>query len=88
VPGATASTTVSVIRSGGFTGTVTLSLSAPAGIVASVTPSELVDNASTSLLIIAADRSVRPGAYTLRVTATSPGFPDETFDITVTVSGT
>lgn len=87
VPGATASTTVSVIRNGGFTGTVSLALSAPPGIIASLQPNELSGNASTTLLTIAADRSLRPGAYSIRVTGSSPGFSDEVFDITVTVSG-
>jgi len=87
VPGATASTTFSVNRIGGFTGTVTLALAAPPGLTAALQPAELVGNASTALVTVVADRSLRPGAYSLRVTASSPGFSDETFDITVTVAG-
>jgi hypothetical protein len=87
VPGATASTTLSLHRTGGFTGTVTFTLAAPAGLVASMQPDELSGGASSSLITIAAAPSLRPGAYFLRVTASSPGFPDEAFDITVTVAG-
>jgi hypothetical protein len=86
IAGGTASTTFTVNRVGGFTGTVTLALSAPPGIVAALQPAELSGNTSTSLVTIAADRTLRPGAYSVRVTASSPGFADETFDITVTVA--
>jgi hypothetical protein len=87
VPGGTASTTFNVQRIAGFTGTVTLTVSAPPGLIAALQPGELSGNASSSLVTIAADRTLRPGAYFVRVTAASPGFADETFDITVTVAG-
>ena len=88
LPGSNSSTTLTINRIGGFTGTVALQLSSVPGLVAAVQPAELSGGASTALITVAADRTIRPGAYFLRVTASSPGFADEHFDITVTVSGT
>jgi hypothetical protein len=87
VPASSASTSASVVRLGGFTGTVTLSVSAPVGLVASVQPAQLSGNATTALLTVEADRSIRPGAYTLRLMGTSPGFVDQVIELIVTVSG-
>lgn len=87
VPGTTASTTVSVNRTGGFSGTVSLVASAPPGIVATLQPGELTGSTSTSLLGIIAEPTTRPGAYFVRITASSAGFVDETIDVIVTVTG-
>lgn len=87
LPATSASATVNVNRVGGFNGVVTLSVSAPIGLTASVQPTELAGSASNSLLTIVADRALRPGAYTVRLTGSSPGFVDETIEITVTVAG-
>jgi hypothetical protein len=88
VPGGTASTLLTVNRLGGFTGTVALSVSAPPGIGASLQPTELTGNLSASVLSIVADRTLRGGSYSVRVTASSPGFADETLDVTVNILGT
>ena len=87
LPGSSGSATVFVSRNGGFNGTVTLSVSAPVGLTASVQPADLAGSASNTLLTVIAASTLRPGAYSVRIVASSPGFPDETFDVTVTVSG-
>lgn len=86
-PANSASTVINVNRLGGFDGPVTLSVSAPTGLTASLNPSELSGVASTSLLTVLADRTARPGAYFVTVRASSPGFADEILEVTVTVNG-
>lgn len=83
--GLTGITTVSIGRSAGYTGAVTLTLdNPPAGITASFGTSPTTANSATVTLSVAA--SVAPGSRTVIVKATAPGAVDKTVALTVTVT--
>jgi hypothetical protein len=71
-PGDSASYTVRVTPSGGFSGTVALSLSGvPGGTTCSFNPATIIGGSGTSTLTCSTSSSTPPGTYTLTVTGTS-----------------
>ncbi|HEX4933829.1 MAG TPA: hypothetical protein VFV33_11655, partial [Gemmatimonadaceae bacterium] len=85
VAGQTGSSTVSIGRSAGYTGAVTLALdNPPNGVTGSFSPSPTQGNASTLALTVAS--SVPPGTFPVTVKATAPGAVDKTLALTVTVT--
>jgi hypothetical protein len=77
--------TITITRSAGYTGAVTLTLdSPPAGITASFNTSPTQGASSTLTLSIAA--SVAVGSHTVTVKGTAPGAQDKTVVIAVTVT--
>lgn len=85
VAGQTGTATVSIGRSAGYTGAVTLTLdNPPNGISGSFTPSPTQGNSSTLTMTVAA--SVAPGAYPVTIKATAPGAVDKTLALALTVT--
>lgn len=74
-------------RNGGFSGVVTLAVSGlPAGIGASITPTQLSGTAATAAIDVTVAASVAPGSYTATLTATAPGLAEATAIAQVTVA--
>ena len=70
-PGGSVSYSVSVDSSGGFSGSVSLSVSAlPAGATATFTPASIVAPGSSTLSVVTSS-STSPGSYPLTITGTS-----------------
>jgi hypothetical protein len=87
--GSTTSTTVSVGRSGNYSGTVTLSAEgAPAGVTATLATASIPAGMTSATLDIAVSGSATPGTYTLTIRATGTGVTavTTTFTLTVTAS--
>jgi uncharacterized membrane protein len=85
VAGSQGSVTVNVNRTGGFAGTVTLSASGgPAGTTAQFSPPGVTANSSALTLSIPA--TAAPGSYPVTVTGTTPGLPNQTAALTLTVT--
>jgi hypothetical protein len=83
--GANAGTTVTITRTGGFTGTVALSASGlPSGVTAAFDPAST--DGTTSTLTLTASGSAATGAATVTVTGTASALGDRTVDLGVTVS--
>jgi hypothetical protein len=83
--GANAGTTVTISRTGGFTGTVALSASGlPSGVTAAFDPAST--DGTTSTLTLTASGSAATGAATVTVTGTASALGDRTVDLGVTVS--
>jgi subtilisin family serine protease len=74
-PGGSASYTASVAGVNGFTGDVTLALSALPGTQAgwTITPSVVTGGTGTAQITVGTSASIAPGSYPLTVTATSGG---------------
>jgi hypothetical protein len=86
--GASTAVQVSVTRSGGFSGSVTLSLeSAPAGVTGTFSPNPATGNSSTLTIAVAAGTPL--ATHSLTVKGTAPGLTDRTatFSLQVTLSG-
>ncbi|HEX6049010.1 MAG TPA: hypothetical protein VFZ21_07075 [Gemmatimonadaceae bacterium] len=84
--GGSGSTTVSLVRSGGFTGEVALAVTGlPTGITTTVTPARLSGTVTSAEvdLVLAAD--VALGTHTATVTATGPGVDQATATYQLTV---
>ncbi len=70
--GSATSYTATVTRSGGFTGTVTLSVSGlPANATATFSPVSIPNGSSNSTMSVNTSASTPTGSYTLRITGTS-----------------
>jgi hypothetical protein len=83
--GANAGTTVTISRTGGFTGSVALSATGlPSGVTAAFDPAST--DGTTSALTLTASGSAATGAATVTVTGTASGLGDRTVDLGVTVS--
>lgn len=75
---------VSIVRTGGFIGTVTLRLTgAPAGLTAGVTPATTAGN--SAVVTLTALAALAPGDYTLQLIGSTPGLTDQTIPIPVSV---
>ena len=80
-------TTITLARTGGFTGDVALTVdSIPSGITATLAPTSLTGSATTSKLTVTSTAAVAPGTYSLRVNGTATGQTDRTSIIMFTVS--
>jgi subtilase family serine protease len=70
MPGYSGKTTLTVTPVNGFTGTVTLSASAPAGFTVTLTPTEVSGGSGTSTLTIRAGSQTGIGIYSIQVEGT------------------
>ncbi len=85
--GQNGTSTITVARSGGFTGDATLTVTgAPAGMAATIAPSTVAANATTATLSIVTTTALAPGAYTLTVNGTGTGVGAQSTAVTVTVA--
>ena len=85
--GQNGTSTITVARSGGFTGDATLTVTgAPAGMAATIAPSTVAANATTATLSIVTTTALAPGAYTLTVNGTGTGVGAQSTALTVTVA--
>jgi hypothetical protein len=74
VPAKAAATTLALAPVNGFSASVTLAASAPAGISASLAnPSPAVNAATTDVLVLSGANSLAPGTYAVTITATGGG---------------
>jgi alpha-tubulin suppressor-like RCC1 family protein len=90
VQGRTDTVPVTITRTGGFGGTVALSLvGAPTGLTGTFDPASLPAGASTSILTVAATGSLAPGVHGVTVRATGDGISNATaaLELTVTPGG-
>ncbi len=86
-PGASATTTLSVARTSGFTDDVMLTVTGgPPGITTSLSAPALTTTTQTTDLRIDVGPTVTPGTYTLTVTGTSSNGGQQTETITVLVT--
>lgn len=87
--GATAQSTVTVVRVGAFAGDVALTLeNAPPGVTGAFTPSTLTSGLTASTLALTVGANTAPGAYTLTVRASGTGVTSQTATIALTVTAT
>ncbi len=85
--GSATSYTVTVTPSGGFNGSVALSVSGvPSGATPSFSPTSASSSSSwSSTLTVTTTSSTTTGSYTLTITGTSSGVPSQTTDVTLNV---
>ena len=75
-----------VTRENGPTSTVAVTVSAPAGLTASVGGATTTGNATTVSISIAVGSTTLPGSYTVGIHATANGFPDAATQVVVDVN--
>ena len=84
-PGDTGSTNISVLRTGTFADTVTLTIdSLPTGVTAAFEPDSVAD--TTSVLTLTLDSTVVVGTYTIVVRGNAAGQDEKTVEITLVVA--
>jgi hypothetical protein len=86
--GANGQTSISIARTGGFAGSVALTVeNAPAGLTASLNPASTTGNGATLSLVVSA--SLAPGTYTLTLRGVATGLSDRTnaLQVTITAAG-
>lgn len=82
-----ASTTVTVHRGGGFSGSVSIAVEGvPSGVTATADPPSVLSGSSTSELTLSAGPNATPGSQTLTVRATGSGVTAATATINLTVT--
>jgi uncharacterized membrane protein len=85
--GSNGQTGITLIRGGGYTGAVALSLEgAPAGVTGGFNPATIATGATTSTLTIDVAGSTAAGNYTLTVRATGSGVAAATATVSITVA--
>jgi hypothetical protein len=85
VQGASATTTATITRSGGFTGPLALTVTGlPAGVTATVDPASATGGTAT--ITIAAAATAAPGTATLTVQAAGTGVTSQTASVALTVT--
>jgi hypothetical protein len=83
--GSNSAVTVSITRTGSFTGTVALSASgAPSGLTTAFSPAAV--SGSSSALTVTAGAATTPGTYSLIIAGTANGVSDQTTTLPVTVT--
>ena len=83
--GTAGSYTVNVTRTGGFTGTVSLSMvSSPAGLTGTFSPNP--NTGASSSLSVPTSTSTTPGTYSLTITGSGTGVPTHTATATLVVN--
>ncbi len=86
-PGGSAATMpITITKPASFTGSVTLTATAPSGLTAFLAPSVLSGAASTSTLTITASPTLTPGTYNVTVTASGTGVTTSSIVATVVVN--
>ena len=87
--GGSGSTTISLVRSGGFAGDVTLAVTGlPTGITTTVTPSRLSGTATSAELDLVVAADVALGTHTATITATGQGIDQAstTYQLSITAA--
>ena len=85
--GSSGSVTVSLTRGGGFTGPVTLAVTGlPAGITASVSPTQLSESQTSATVSATVAAAVAANTYTATITATAQGVSQATASYQLTVT--
>lgn len=82
-----ATSNITVARSGGFSGKVTLSVEgAPSGMTASIAPAALEANETSALLTLTSTAAAVPGNYSLSVSGSGGGVANQSTAIAVTIT--
>jgi hypothetical protein len=85
--GASGLITLTLVRGGGFSGTVALAVAGlPAGMIASVSPTSLSGTTTTATVTVDVAGNVVPGPYTATVTGSATGVQNTTTVFTVAVT--
>ncbi|MCC6317293.1 MAG: hypothetical protein IT361_06320 [Gemmatimonadaceae bacterium] len=85
--GGSATAAVSIVRGGGFSGTVTLALSGlPTGVTGAFNPPSLDASTSASTLTLTAAANAAPGLATITITASGTGVTSSTTTVQVVVT--
>lgn len=85
--GASGTVSLTLSRSGGFTGAVTLAASGlPVGATATIDPSVLTGSATSAVVTLNVPTSVAPGSSTLTITASGSGVSSATTSLLLTVT--
>lgn len=86
IQGATTAVNLSLTRSGGFTGDVSIVIEGlPFGILSTVAPPSLDPAVSSAVVALRAGTAATPGVYSLTVRATGTGVTAATAGLSVTV---
>ncbi|MGH7471228.1 MAG: hypothetical protein ACRENP_25035 [Longimicrobiales bacterium] len=83
-PGASATSTLHIARSGNFTGTVTVTATAPTGLTATVASPSVTGNSTA--ITIAAGATTATGNYTVNVASNANGIGQQMTTLAVTVA--
>jgi len=83
--GATNTVNLSLSRSGGFTGDVSIAIEGVSGLLTTVGPPSLDPSVSSALITIRAANSTSPGVDTVTVRATGTGVTAATAPLVITV---
>lgn len=87
VQGASTSVEVTVTRSGGFTGTVNVTVAgAPSGVSGQVASTQTSGGITTATVAVAVDAATAPGSYTLTLQASGSGVSSTSTSFTLTVT--
>ena len=87
VQGANGSVTATVSRSGGFAGSIDLTVeNAPTGVTSSLSPASVASGSTSSTITITAAAATAPGNYNLTVRAKGTGVTDQTATVALTVT--
>ena len=85
--GSSATVQVAVTRTGGFSGTVTLDLTAhPEALTHSFAPAVVPGASSTATLTVTVDATVAPGTYTIKLSGKASGLSEQAVLIVLTVT--
>jgi len=85
--GSSGTVNITLTRSGGFTGDVTITVTGtPAGVTATPAPTSIAPLSTSSVITIAVGASATPGTSTLTVRATGTGVTEKTVPVTLTVT--
>jgi hypothetical protein len=87
VQGSSGTVNVTLTRSGGFAGDVTIAVTGtPAGVTATPAPASIAPLSTSSVITIAVGATATPGTSTLTVRATGTGVTEKTVPVTLTVT--
>ncbi|MDZ7629877.1 MAG: hypothetical protein U5K74_00615 [Gemmatimonadaceae bacterium] len=87
VAGQSGSAAVTIVRGGGFAGTVDLTASgAPSGVTVTLTPATLGSGNTSSDVVVQTATSVSPATFPITITATGSGVTAATTTLTITVT--
>ena len=87
VAGNSSPVTVTVARTGGFTGAVALTTSTPpTGVTATFSEAQIIPTATTSTLSLVVGASTTPGTYTITVTGVGANVSNQTASVQLTVT--
>ena len=89
VQGASATSTITVARTGSFAGAVALTAAvtgSPSGVTATLNPTSVAAGSTTSTLTVAASGAATPGSYTVTISGTGTGASNQSVTVNANVT--